>query len=144
LLTRIFHSIKLQNLFARNVKYLVNSYERQQFIFENKLDYFECHNRNKQSVYQDFSRFMLRKFTSKIGANPAMIGMRFVPLAIAGGSPRKIKSGRVTAEPLLASVLIKPLRIPAIRTAMVSIRDGIMAEFNREKNSTVKINDYYP
>jgi hypothetical protein len=58
---------------------------------------------------------------------PASSGSRFVPLAIVAGNPIRIMRGSVTADPLLASVLMKPERSPA---AMItaSSTSGLISE----------------
>lgn len=44
--------------------------------------------------------------------DPTNIGSLLVALAMDGGTPKKIITGNVIAEPLLASVFIIPLRRP--------------------------------
>ena len=44
--------------------------------------------------------------------DPTNMGNRLVALATDGGTPKKIITGRVMAEPLLASVFINPLSKP--------------------------------
>jgi len=41
------------------------------------------------------------------------MAMRFVPLAVAGGKPKKISKGKVSKEPPPAMVLTKPANKPA-------------------------------
>ena len=41
------------------------------------------------------------------------IAIRFVPLAVAGGNPKKISKGKVSNEPPPAMVLTKPANNPA-------------------------------
>jgi hypothetical protein len=48
-------------------------------------------------------------------------GTRLVPLAMAGESPIKINTGRVTADPLDATVFRNPQRSPAPTAIMISI-----------------------
>ena len=58
-----------------------------------------------------------------IDANSAPIntGIRLVPLAMDGVSPIKINKGRVTADPLEATVFRNPQRSPAPIAIMISI-----------------------
>jgi hypothetical protein len=44
--------------------------------------------------------------------DPTKIGNRLVALATEGGTPKKIITGKVMAEPLLARVFINPLSRP--------------------------------
>ena len=47
-------------------------------------------------------------------------GNLFVALAIDGGTPKKIITGNVIAEPLLASVFISPLRSPQNKKRIIA------------------------
>src|SRR5213592_3186218 len=51
---------------------------------------------------------------------PARSGRRLVPFATVAGRPIRIISGSVTADPLLASVLMKPERRPATTITTIS------------------------
>ena len=57
-----------------------------------------------------FARWKVNRLTR----DEATIGIRFVPLATFAGKPRKIRSGNVMAEPLLATVLTNPENAPAM------------------------------
>jgi hypothetical protein len=49
-----------------------------------------------------------------------MMAMRLVPLAVAGGNPKKISNGRVSNEPPPAMVLTKPANKPAPTNMRIS------------------------
>jgi hypothetical protein len=61
---------------------------------------------------------------------PRTTGRRLVPLAMAGGSPKNISRGSVTADPLDATVLKNPQRNPATKIARISSGVCILANFN--------------
>ena len=52
--------------------------------------------------------------------DPTNIGNLFVALAIDGGTPKKIITGKVIADPLLASVFINPLRSPQNKKTIIA------------------------
>ena len=52
--------------------------------------------------------------------DPTKIGNLFVALAMDGGTPKKIITGNVIADPLLASVFISPLRSPQNKKRIVA------------------------
>ena len=70
----------------------------------------------------------LKKVIDAMSA-PTKTGTRLVALAIDGASPIKINKGRVTADPLDATVFRNPQRRPAPIATMISIGILIFYKF---------------
>ena len=74
---------------------------------------------------------------------PTKIGNLLVALAIDGGMPKKIIAGKVMADPLLASVFIKPLNKPQNKKSNTANMSIVIKLNNTKKCNNTFFNCFY-